>query len=274
MIKSTPHTHDQATPLPPACSDSPPRPALELRGITKTYGYVTALSGAHMHAYAGEVLAVVGDNGAGKSTLVKIVSGVARPDEGTILIGGEVKSFHTSAAAREAGVATVFQDLGLVEVLDVATNMFLGAFPRRYRWIVDRKGMEQEARAFLDELGVSVRSVRTPIGMLSGGQRQIVAIARTMRASGSVVLLDEPTAALGVRETAQAVDLIHTLRARGSAVVCVSHDLNFVFDIADRVQVMRLGKVAGVRDVRLVDKETIVGLITGSLTGDHEEESA
>ena len=240
---------------------------LELRGITKRFGHVTALSDVDLSGYPGNVLAVVGDNGAGKSTLIKIISGVHRPDDGEIRIGGTEVTLRNAADAREAGVATVFQDLALVEVLDVSTNMFLGQFPR-HGWFVDRKAMDAEARAFLDELKVTISSVKTEIGMLSGGQRQIIAVARAMRTGAQIVLLDEPTAALGVRETAHVVGLISQLRDRGNTVICVSHDMNFVFDVADRVQVMRLGQVAGVRDIASTSKEEVIGLITGSLS-DH-----
>ena len=246
---------------------STPQPTLELRGIRKTFGHVSALKGVDLAAYPGEILAVVGDNGAGKSSLIRTISGVYRPDEGAILVHGEEHTFPNPAAARAAGIATVFQDLALIEVLDVATNMFIGQYPRRGPF-VRRKAMEREARAFLDELGVSVASVRTEIGMLSGGQRQIVAIARAMRTGGQVVLLDEPTAALGVRETAQAADMIRTLRERGNAVIVVSHDMSLVFELADSIQVMRLGDVAGVRRRADTTRDEIIGLITGALTGD------
>jgi len=244
-----------------------PRAAdLELRGITKRFGHLTALSGVDLAAYAGQVLAVLGDNGAGKTTLIKIISGVYQQDDGEIRVAGHHVAFRSPADSRRAGVATVFQDLALVEVLDVATNMFLGQFPRR-GWFVDRKAMDTQSRAFLDELKVTVASVKTDIGMLSGGQRQIVAIARAMRTGAGIVLLDEPTAALGVRETAHATNLIRELRDRGATVICVSHDMNFVFDIADRVQVMRLGRVAGVRDVKATTRDEVIGLITGSVSG-------
>jgi len=241
------------------------KPDLELRRITKRFGHVTAVDGVDLSAYAGQVLAVVGDNGAGKSTLIKIISGVHRPDDGEILVAGEPAVFHDPADARAAGVATVFQDLALVEALDVSTNMFLGQYPRR-GWFVSRKAMDAESRAFPDELKVTVSSVRTEIGMLSGGQRQIIAIARAMRTGAHAVLLDEPTAALGVRETAHAKELIRQLRDRGNTVICVSHDMSFVFDLADRVQVLRLGRVAGVRDIATTTKDEVIGLITGSLS--------
>ena len=236
---------------------------LMLRGISKAFGQVQALIDVDLDVHPGEILAIVGDNGAGKSTLIKTISGVYRPDAGTIVVEGHERHFHSPADARKAGVATVFQDLALVEVLDVATNMYIGQLPAKFGF-VDRAKMERDTRRLLDGLRVTVRSVRTPIGMLSGGQRQIVAIARAMRTGASVVLLDEPTAALGVRETAHALDLIRSLRERGAAVICISHDMGFVFDVADRVQVMRLGRTAAVREVRKTDKSEVIGLITGA----------
>jgi ABC-type sugar transport system ATPase subunit len=247
--------------------------SLELHGIRKSFGHVVALRDVSLKARAGEVLAIVGDNGAGKSTLVKIVSGVYHPDAGEIAVEGETVELDTPADARRTGIATVFQDLALVEVLDVATNMFIGQLPRRGLF-VDRKKMEAEARTFLDSLGVTVSSVRTRVGMLSGGQRQIVAIARAMGTGSKIVVLDEPTAALGVRETAQAAQLISKLRDDGCAVVCVSHDLEFVFEFCDRIQVMRLGRVAAVRETRRTTREEIVGLITGSISPDAAEDHA
>jgi ribose transport system ATP-binding protein len=238
---------------------------LQLTGISKRFGHVTALDGVDLSAYAGQVLAVVGDNGAGKSTLIKIISGVHRPDAGEIVVSGHSSAFSDPAASRRAGIATVFQDLALVEVLDLSTNMFLGQFPRR-GWFVNRKAMDAQSRAFLDELKITVSSVKTEIGMLSGGQRQIVAIARAMRTGAHTILLDEPTAALGVRETVRATELIRGLREHGKTVICVSHDMNFVFELADRVQVLRLGRVAGVRDVASTTKDEVIAMITGSLS--------
>jgi ABC-type sugar transport system ATPase subunit len=246
----------------------PAAPALELRGIGKRFGHIEALADVNLTAYPGEILAVVGDNGAGKSTLIKVICGLYRPDQGQVFVNGEPSTFHDPAQAREAGIATVFQDLALIEVLDVATNMFIGQFPRKRRIFVDRKAIERESRQFLDQLNATVPSVRTPIGMLSGGQRQIIAIARAIRTGADVVLLDEPTAALGVRETAQAGDMIRRLRDRGHAVVCVSHDLEFVFKLADRIHVQRLGHVAGVREVARTTRDEVIGLITGLITDD------
>ena len=153
----------------------------------------------------------------------------------------------------------------------MSTNMFLGQFPRR-GWFVNRKAMDAQARAFLDELKITVSSVRTEIGMLSGGQRQIVAIARAMRTGAHTILLDEPTAALGVRETARATELIRELRERGKTIVCVSHDMNFVFELADRVQVLRLGRVAGVREVASTTKDEVIAMITGSLADERSSD--
>lgn len=242
-------------------------PSLQLRGITKSFGHVTALADVHLDAYPGEILAVVGDNGAGKSSLIRTISGIYKPDTGSVAVDGTQRHLTSAADARDAGIATVFQDLALVEVLDVATNMFLGQIPRRGPF-ADRKRMEREAREFLDELNVTVSSVRTQIGMLSGGQRQIIAIARAMRTGGQIALLDEPTAALGVRETAQAAQMISTLKDRGVAVIIVSHDMGLVFELADRIQVMRLGRVAGVRKRAETTREEIIGLITGSIIDD------
>jgi ABC-type sugar transport system ATPase subunit len=235
---------------------------LYLKDISKSFGQVHALSHVNLSVEPGEILAIVGDNGAGKSTLIKVISGVHQPDSGTIAVDGVERHLRSPADARNAGIATVFQDLALVECLDVATNMFIGQLPTRGPF-VDKPRMEADTRRLLDDLGVTVKSVRTPIGMLSGGQRQIVAIARGMRAGASVVLLDEPTAALGVRETAHAADLIRSLRSRGAAVICVSHDMGFVFEVADRIQVMRLGQTAGVRRVPETSKSDIISLITG-----------
>lgn len=240
-----------------------PEPALELRGVTKRFGRVTALEDVSLTVSRGEILAIVGDNGAGKSTLIKAISGVHRPDEGEILVEGEPVTLASPADARSAGIATVFQDLALVECLDVSTNMFLGQFPRR-GWFVDRKKMDLESRRFLDELKVTVADVHTQIGMLSGGQRQIISIARAVRAGATTILLDEPTAALGVRETMHAGNIIATLREANNAVICVSHDIEFVFKIADRIVVMRLGKVAGIRTVAETTRDEIIALITGT----------
>lgn len=240
-------------------------PALALSGLSKSFGHIQALRQIDLAVHPGEVLALLGDNGAGKSTLVKIVSGLFPPDTGAISVHGTPVHFATPSDAQRAGVATVYQDLALVEVLDVATNMFIGQVPTR-RGFVDRRRMVRESEQFLRSLDVTVASVRTPIGMLSGGQRQIIAIARALRLGADTVLLDEPTAALGVRETAQAADLIRRLREQDKAVILVSHDMELVFDVADRAAVLRLGRLAGTRSIADTDRDQIVGLITGSIS--------
>ena len=236
---------------------------LRLRGVHKNFGHIAALTDVDLGVREGEVLAVVGDNGAGKSTLMSLVVGLDRPSSGTIEIDGEEHELHSPSDAKAAGIAAVTQDLALVECLDVATNMFIGQVPRR-RGLADRGAMRRETRRFLDEIEATVPDVTTPIGMLSGGQRQMVAIARALRTGARVVLMDEPTAALGVRETAQVADLVRLLRSQGRAVVIVSHDLGLVFELADRVQVLRLGRSVAVRDVATTTRAEVVALITGA----------
>jgi ribose transport system ATP-binding protein len=246
-----------------SAAPAPPGPALRVSHVSKSFGHVEALRDVALAANEGEIVALVGDNGAGKSTLLKVVTGVHRPDRGMIEVHGAELAFRNPTDARAAGIGSVHQDLAVVECLDVATNMFLGQVPRHWGW-VDRRRMERESRRAIDELGISLASVRTPIGMLSGGQRQIVAIARALRSGATIVLLDEPTAALGVRETARAKQVIRDLRDTGQAVVLVSHDLELVFDVADRVEVLRLGRNAGSRRVATTTREEVIGLITGA----------
>jgi simple sugar transport system ATP-binding protein/D-xylose transport system ATP-binding protein len=243
-----------------------PAPALQLRGIRKYFGSVSALEDVHLDAYPGEVHAIVGDNGAGKSTMIKIISGIHRADEGEVLVNGEdLGTVHSAADAQEHGIAVVYQDLALVECLDIAHNMALGNLPRRFGIVLDRRRMEREAAAVLKDLKVRVGNVRTPVGLLSGGQRQVVAIARAVRTDKPIMLLDEPTAALGVQETAHVGEMIDELRGSGKAVVIVSHDLDFVFAHADRVTVLRLGWTVGTRRISEVDREEVVGMITGAI---------
>jgi ribose transport system ATP-binding protein len=216
-------------------------------------------------AYRGEIHAVVGDNGAGKSTALKIMCGIYRADTGEMLIDGELVSVHGAAAAHSHGLGVVYQDLALVESLDVSTNMALGNLPRRGWILLNRKRMDREATAVLDDLKIRVGSVRTAVGLLSGGERQIVAIARAVRLDTPIVLLDEPTAALGVRETAHVGEILRELRGQQKAIVCISHDLEFVFEHADRISVMRLGNTVGTRAVAATTKDEIVGMITGTV---------
>ncbi|WP_344766943.1 ATP-binding cassette domain-containing protein [Aeromicrobium panaciterrae] len=244
-------------------------PALRLRGVRKFFGSVAALENVSLEAYAGEVHAVVGDNGAGKSTAIKIITGIHEADGGDVLVQGERMSQRRSAAdIQQHGVSVVYQDLALVECLDIAQNMALGNLPRKLGVVLDRKRMERDAAQVLRELKVRVGNVRTPVGLLSGGQRQVVAIARAVRMDKPIILLDEPTAALGVQETAHVGGIIDELRTAGKAVICVSHDLDFVFKHADRVTVLRLGNTVGTRRIADVSRDEIVGMITGANPGD------
>lgn len=244
-------------------------PALELRGVRKSFGSVSALENVDLSALPGEVHAIVGDNGAGKSTTIKIITGIHSADDGEVMFQGEVMSSRRSAAdAHEYGVSVVYQDLALVECLDIAQNMALGNLPRKYGVMLDRRRMEREAAKVLKDLNVRVGDVRTPVGLLSGGQRQVVAIARAVRMDKPIILLDEPTAALGVQETAHVGDIIDELRRAGKAVLCVTHDLDFAFRHADKITVLRLGRSVATRTVAEVSRDEVVGLITGAISGD------
>lgn len=238
--------------------------ALELENASKAYGHVVAVEQASLSVRAGEVLGVVGDNGAGKSTMMKILSGLVRPDRGTLRVFGKEVDLHSPADARDVGISTVYQDLALVECLDISTNMFLGMLPRRGIF-VNRRRMREDARAILEDVGSRVTNPRALVGDLSGGQRQIVAIARAVRSDAPICLLDEPTAALGVRETAHVAEIIATLREKGKAVICISHDMEFVQEHMDRVVVMRRGVTVADRSVADTDRDEVIGLITGSI---------
>jgi ABC-type sugar transport system ATPase subunit len=243
-------------------------PALTLRSGNKNFGHIRALDHADLTAGRGEIHAVVGDNGAGKSTMLKILSGLFRPDSGELRIDGLPVTLDSPLDAREHGIATVYQDLALVECLDVATNLHLGDIPKK-RWLVDRRRMERDAERVLTDLNVRVDSVRTPVGMLSGGQRQIIAISRAVRLErATIVLLDEPTAALGIQERNHVGAIITTLRDRGKAVIIICHDLEFVFDYCDSVTVMRTGRTVARRTIASTDRDEVIGLITGARIGD------
>jgi D-xylose transport system ATP-binding protein len=246
-------------------------PLLAVRGVTKRFGAVEALSDVDFEVGAGEVVALVGDNGAGKSTLVKAISGVQPADEGDVLFEGHEVRVHTPKDGTALGIATVYQDLALCENLDVVANLFLGheagnGIPGLH--LLDESSMEQKTLELLDSLGVTtIRSVRTDVERLSGGQRQAVAIARSLLGEPKVVLLDEPTAALGVVQTRQVLDLIERLRERNLGVVVISHNLADVFQVADRIVVLRLGRHAASFDVREAKQEEIVAAITGAEFG-------
>lgn len=240
-------------------------PTLELKGIEKSFDSVRALERVDFAAYPGELHAIVGDNGAGKSTAIKIVAGTHHADAGEILLNGEPLSLrHDAVAAKDRGIAVVYQDLALVEVLDIACNMALGNLPTKRRFMLDRGRMHRDAAKVLKDLNVRVGDVRTPVGLLSGGQRQIVAIARAVRMDQPVILLDEPTSALGVQETAHVGSILDGLRCTGKTLICVSHDLSFVFKHADRVTVLRLGRTVATRRITETSRDEIVSFITGA----------
>jgi D-xylose transport system ATP-binding protein len=240
------------------------RAVLTAEGLTKRYGHVVALDNASISLYEGEVVALVGDNGAGKSTLVSILSGVNLPDSGVLLIDDQEVRLDNPRKAQASGVATVFQTLALVDRRDVAANLFLGREPRRYGIVVDRKRMQRDASRVISELGVGLPSVRAPVADLSGGQRQAVAVARAVLQGGRIMLFDEPTAALGVREGGQVLDLIRTLRVQRHAVLLVSHNIVSVFDVSDRIVVMRHGRVVATLRTSETTHDEIVSMIVGA----------
>jgi fructose transport system ATP-binding protein len=245
-------------------------PVLEARAIVKRFGHVTALSGADFDLYPEEIVAVIGDNGAGKSTLIKVLSGALQPDEGEILLDGEPVHFRSPLEARRIGIETVYQDLAVAPALDIASNLFLGRELRRrgplgtMLRMLDKRGMRREADAALAELKIGIQSLRTAVENLSGGQRQGVAVARAAAWGRRVVIMDEPTAALGVNETAQVVDLIKRVRERGLPVILISHDMPHVFELADRIQIMRLGKRVAVVTPQTHTMSEAVAIMTGA----------
>ena len=235
-------------------------PLLEARGISKAFGHVQALREVSFRLEAGEVLALLGDNGAGKSTLIKIISGLYAADAGELFLERSPVEFAAPKDAVNAGVATVYQDLALVDSRDVAANVFLGSEFTRGPF-VDRKRCRVEAEKLLRRIGVDLPSVRVPVSLLSGGQRQAVAVARALVHGAKLVILDEPTAALGVAQTEQVMKLIRDLRADGTSVIVISHNLRDIWDVADRLMVLHLGRLAGVRHRSETTLEEIVRLI-------------
>ncbi|MCU7822454.1 ATP-binding cassette domain-containing protein [Kitasatospora sp. DSM 101779] len=238
-------------------------PVLALRGVSKRFGAVQALTDVHLEVHAGEVVALVGDNGAGKSTLVKTIAGVHPIDEGAIEWEGSKVAINRPHDAQALGVATVYQDLALCDNLDVVGNLFLGRELRRFG-ALDEVAMEKRAKELLDTLSIRIPSVRIPIAALSGGQRQVVAIARALVGDPKIVILDEPTAALGVEQTAQVLDLVERLRDRGLGVILISHNMADVKAVADTVAVLRLGRNNGVFEVAGTSHEEIISAITGA----------
>ncbi|WP_096787371.1 ATP-binding cassette domain-containing protein [Rhodobacter sp. CZR27] len=237
------------------------QPILRLRGISKQFGAVSALSDIELDVHAGEVVALVGDNGAGKSTLVKVLAGVHQPTAGTIEFNGQPVTLDSPSAALSLGIATVFQDLALCENLDVVANLFLGH--EMSPWRLDEVAMEVRAWTLLRELAARIPSVREPIASLSGGQRQTVAIARSLLLDPRIIMLDEPTAALGVAQTAEVLNLIERVRDRGLGVIIISHNMEDVRAVADRIVVLRLGRNNGIFTADTSNHE-LVAAITGA----------
>jgi D-xylose transport system ATP-binding protein len=240
----------------------PGQTLLSLRGVSKTFGAVNALTDIHLDVSAGEVVALVGDNGAGKSTLVKVLAGVYQPDAGTITMNGSPVAVATPSVAINLGIATVFQDLALCENLSVVDNLFLGQ--ERNPWRLAETSMEVKAWELLRQLSARIPTVRIPIASLSGGQRQTVAIARSLLGDPRIIILDEPTAALGVAQTAEVLDLIERLRSRGLGVIMISHNMEDVRAVADRIVVLRLGRNNGDFDAHTVSTADLVASITGA----------
>ena len=244
-------------------------PGLAVRGASKTFGAVVALDRVDLEVHHGEVLALLGDNGAGKSTLIKCISGVHRLDAGSIEVDGQEVAMTSPAVARAAGIETVYQDLALFDNLDPTGNFYAGRelagpswMPRGLRWM-RRAEMARSAAAIVDRLQVSLPARSATVGMMSGGQRQAIAVARTSAFASKVVILDEPTAALGVRESRQVLDLIMRLRDHGCAVIVISHAMDHVIEIADRAVVMRRGRAVGEEIPRPENRARIVSLIVG-----------
>ena len=237
-------------------------PLLKLRGIDKHFGPVQALYGVNLDLFAGNVTGLCGDNGAGKSVLTRTIAGVHQPDHGQIFFEGQPVHIRSARDASALGIETVYQDLALADNLDIVQNMFLGREPVRH-WVLDETTMEKDAKRTLADLSVvTVRSVRQLVGSLSGGQRQAVAVARAVLRQARLVILDEPTAALGVTQTRVVLDLIRRLRDQGIAVIVISHNLNDVQSVADRVAVLRLGQLVSVGPLSQYDATSIVDLMT------------
>lgn len=249
------------------------QPVLEARGLVKMFGHVVGLANVDLELFPGEILAVIGDNGAGKSTLIKCLSGALVPDAGQILIEGKPVHFRSTQEARDAGIETVYQTLAVAPGLDVASNLFLAREQRRpgvlgsvFR-MLDTRGMKREAKEHVDALGIStLQNINQAVETLSGGQRQAVAVARAAAFGGKVVILDEPTAALGVRESGQVLRLVRDLRERGLGVILISHNMPHVFEVADRIHIQRLGRGVGVVTPKTHTPPQAVAIMTGAAT--------
>jgi fructose transport system ATP-binding protein len=244
---------------------------LETRDLTKRYGGVHALEGADFLLRKGEHVAIMGDNGAGKSTFVRQITGVEQPTRGEIIFDGHARSFAGPLDAREAGIETVFQNLALADDLDVPDNLFLGREKIRFNLgpfsILDYRGMREATLAALEKTAVKIPNIRNTIRNMSGGQRQCVAIARTATFHSKLTIMDEPTAALGVQETAQVENIIRTLKEKGEPLILISHNMRQVFDLVDRIVVFRRGRIVANLNVAETDPQDVVSYITGAKTG-------
>jgi simple sugar transport system ATP-binding protein len=250
---------------------TPTTPVLEARGLAKHYGHVQALDGADFTAFAGEVVALIGDNGAGKSTLVKTLVGAIRPDGGQILVDGSAVQLNSPVDARRHGIEAVYQDLALAPDLDAAANLHLGReiYLIPFVRILNRRAMRERAIAAFAELGVELPDVSAPVGTLSGGQRQSVAVARAVAYASRVIFMDEPTAALGVVQRGRVLDTIRRVRDRGVSVVLVSHNMPEVLAVADRIEVLRAGRRVARFTASQASVEELVGAMTGALELSH-----
>jgi fructose transport system ATP-binding protein len=247
---------------------------MQAKGLVKRYGQVTALDGADFELRAGEILAVIGDNGAGKSSLIKALSGATVPDEGEIYLDGQKIQFRSPIDARRAGIETVYQDLAVAPAMTIAENLFLGREIRRPGFLgsvlqmIDKKKMLEESIARMNDLKVGIRSMTQAVETLSGGQRQCVAVARAAAFAQHVVIMDEPTAALGVKEGNMVLELIRRVRDKGLPVILISHNMPHVFEIADRIHIARLGKRAAVVNPKKISMSDTVAVMTGAMTVD------
>jgi fructose transport system ATP-binding protein len=250
--------------------DKGEQPVLAGRGLKKSFGHIVALDGLDFELYRGEILAVIGDNGAGKSTLIKALSGALIPDAGEILVNGRRVHFRSPTEARRYGIETVYQDLALASELDIAENLFLGrelrrpGFLGRFFRVLDKRRMLREAARYMQDLKIGIQSMKQKVGTLSGGQRQGVAVARSAAFATRVVIMDEPTAALGVKETGMVVDLIRRVKERGLPIVLISHNVPQVFELADRIHIQRLGRRVAVVRPGECSMEDAVAILTGA----------
>lgn len=249
-------------------SPSAQKPVIEMKGISKAFGHVQALDEVDFELYPSEVVGLVGDNGAGKSTLIKILSGAYKKDKGEIYIDGKPVEIGSVTDAQMCGISTVYQDLALVDLRDVASNVYLGREPLRLGIFVNFRKMFADARKVLEILRINMPSVRVNVGELSGGQRQAVAIARALSRGERIFLMDEPTAALGVEQCAKINELITDLKTHNKSIVVITHNLEHIFEVADRIMVLRRGQRIGTRVKKDTTKEEIVGLITGAILGE------